>query len=472
VLTETKDGSSPSRSLWGEVREAIAGSQQDFTQGSLGRAILLLAVPMVLEMSMESLFGVVDMYWVARLGPDAVAAVTISESLLTLVFAVALGLSMSTTAMVARRIGEKNPEAAAVAAVQAILIGLAVSAAVGVAGAVWARPLLRLMGAAPAVVAGGWAYTAIVLGGSVTILLLFLINAVFRGAGDAAIAMRTLWFANLVNIVLDPCFIYGWGPFPEMGLPGAAVATTIGRGLGVCYQLWVLFSGRGRVVVRRADVRLEPVVLWRLFRISLTGMFQFFISTASWLGLVRIIAVFGSAALAGYGVAIRIIIFSILPSWGLSNAAATLVGQNLGARQPDRAERSVWTTGFYNMVFLGLLALVFIVVPGPLVRIFTSDPAVVSVGVDCLRYISYGYVFYAYGMVMVQAFNGAGDTFTPTVINLFCYWLWEIPLAYVLARWTGLGVTGVFLAIAIAESTTALVGILAFRRGRWKKHEI
>jgi putative MATE family efflux protein len=461
-----------SSKFWAEVRESIRGSQQDFTDGSLGRAITLLAIPMVLEMSMESLFGIVDVFWVARLGPNAVATVTLSESLLTVVFAVALGLSMSTTAMVARRIGEKNPEAAAVAAVQAIALGIGVSIGVGVIGGVWARPLLRLMGAAPAVVESGWGYTAVLLGGSVTIFLLFLINAVFRGAGDAAIAMRALWLANLVNIVLDPCLIFGWGPFPEMGLAGAAVATTIGRGLGVAYQLYVLLSGRHRVVVRRPEIRLDPAVLWRLLRISVTGMVQFFISTASWLGLVRIIALFGSAALAGYGIALRIIIFSILPSWGLSNAAATLVGQNLGAQKPDRAERSVWVTGFYNMVFLGGVAVIFIVFARPLVMLFTSDPAVVPVGVDCLRYISYGYLFYAYGMVMVQAFNGAGDTFTPTIINLFCYWLWEIPLAYVLALWTSLGVQGVFLAIAIAESTTAVVGVLAFRRGRWKKHEI
>jgi putative MATE family efflux protein len=461
-----------SSKFWAEVREAIRGSQQDFTDGSLGRAITLLAIPMVLEMSMESLFGMVDVFWVARLGPNAVATVTLSESLLTVVFAVAMGLSMSTTAMVARRIGEKNPEAAAVAAVQAIAIGIGVSIVVGISGGVWARPLLRLMGAAEEVAATGWGYTAVLLGGSVTIILLFLINAVFRGAGDAAIAMRALWLANLVNIILDPCLIFGWGPFPEMGLPGAAVATTIGRGLGVAYQLYVLLSGRHRVVVRRSEIRLDPAVLGRLLRISFTGMTQFFISTASWLGLVRIIALFGSAALAGYGIALRIIIFSILPSWGLSNAAATLVGQNLGAQQPDRAERSVWVTGFYNMVFLGGVAVIFIVFAPPLIMLFSADPAVVPVGVDCLRYISYGYLFYAYGMVMVQAFNGAGDTFTPTVINLFCYWLWEIPLAYVLALWTTLGVQGVFLAIAIAESTTAVVGVLAFRRGRWKKHEI
>jgi len=472
LYTNTAVERAPARSWWREVREAIAGTQQDYTEGTLGRAITLLAIPMVLEMSMESLFGIVDVFWVAKLGPDAVATVTIGESLLTMVFAVAIGMSFSTTAMVARRFGEKKPEAAAVVAVQAIAVGLAVSVVLGIAGVVWARDLLRWMGGSPEMVRGGTGYIAVLLGGAATVLLLFLINAVFRGAGDAAIAMRALWLANIVNMILDPCFIYGWGPFPELGLTGASVATTIGRGLGVCYQLRVLLGGRHRVAVRRHQIRLDPSVMWRLMRVSINGIFQFFVATASWLGLVRIIAVFGPVALAGYGIALRIIIFSILPSWGLSNAAATLVGQNLGAGKPDRAERSVWVTGFYNMLFLGAVAVVFIVFAGPLIRLFTTDPSVVSVGVDCLRWISYGYLFYAYGMVMVQAFNGAGDTFTPTVINLFCYWMWEIPLAYVLALWAGLGTQGVFVAIAIAESTTAVVGILAFRRGRWKRQQV
>ncbi len=459
-------------SFWGDVKESIRGTQQDFTDGSIGRAVTLLSIPMVLEMSMESLFGVVDTFWVGRLGADAVATVGVTESLVTLVFAVALGLSLSTTAMVARRIGEKDPEAAAVTAVQAIALGVIVSVAVGIAGALLAPQLLRLMGASPAVVEMGWGYTAWILGGTITILLLFLNNAVFRGAGDAVIAMRALWFGNLVNIVLDPCLIFGWGPFPEMGLTGAAVATTIGRGLGVIYQLAVLGGRHGRIRVRRDQVRLDPAVMKRLLRVSLNGILQFFVATASWLGLVRIISLFGSAALAGYTIALRIIIFAILPSWGMSNAAATLVGQNLGAQKPDRAERSVWFTAFRNMVFLVGVAVVFIVFAEPLVRIFTSDPAVIPYGVDCLRYVSYGYGFYAYGMVMVQAFNGAGDTATPTKINLFCYWLWEIPLAWVLAMVAGLGAKGVFLAITIAESTLAVVGVLAFRRGKWKQQRV
>ena len=458
--------------FWADVRESILGTQQDFTDGSVSRAITLLSIPMVLEMSMESLFGVVDVFIMARLGADAVATVAFTESLLTLVFAVAMGLSMGTTAMVARRIGERDPAGASVVAGQAIGAGVAVSIPIGIVGVLLAPQLLRWMGASAKVVEIGSTYNAIVLGGSVTILLLFLINAVFRGAGDAVLAMRALWLANLINMALDPCLIFGWGPFPEMGLVGGAIGTTVGRGLGVLYQLWVLFSKRPRVALQPQHLRPDFAVLQKLWRLSFTGILQWFIATASWLGLVRLIAIFGSVALAGYGIALRIIIFAILPSWGMSNAAATLVGQNLGAGKPERAEKSVWWTGLYNAVFLSGVALVFIIFAEPLVRIFTQDPAVILVGVDCLRYVSYGYGFYAYGMVMVQAFNGAGDTTTPTLINLFCYWLWQIPLAYCLALWAGLGAKGVFLAITISESTVAVVGIALFRRGKWKQQKV
>jgi putative MATE family efflux protein len=459
---------------WGALlREAVVGTEQDFTEGNIGRAIFLLAIPMVLEMLMESLFGIVNVYWVARrLGPDATATVGLTESMLTLVFAVAMGLSMATTATVARRIGEKDPDGAATAAVQAIVIGFVVASIVGVIGVVYSPVLMKLMGATPGMLESGIRYNQIVLGGNIVIMLLFLINAIFRGAGDATIAMRVLWFANVINIVLDPCLIFGLGPFPRLGVTGSAIATTIGRGSGVLLQLWVLFGGQGRVKIGRAQIRLDPVVMLRMLRISLGGMFQFLVATASWLGLVRIVAVFGAAALAGYTVAIRIIIIAILPSWGMSNAAATLVGQNLGAGKPDRAERSVWLTGFSNMCFLGLVAVVFITLAEPLIRIFTNDADVVPYGVACLRFVSYGYVFYAYGMVMVQAFNGAGDTFTPTVINLCCYWLFQIPLAYSLALPFGLGARGVFMAITIAESTIAVVGVLMFRRGRWKERKV
>lgn len=454
------------------LREAVVGSERDFTEGAIGPAIFILAVPMVLEMMMESLFGIVNVFWVAHLGKEATATVGITESLLTMVFAVAMGLSMATTATVARRIGEKDHDGASVAAVQSIILGVATSVPVGIIAIVFAPDLLRLMGASDGVIASGAGYARVILGGNVVIMQLFIINAVFRGAGDASTAMRVLWIANVINLVLDPCLIFGLGPFPELGVTGSAIATTIGRGIGVGYQLWVLFSGRGRVYVALRSFRLNWEVMAKMLRISLGGMFQFLVATASWLGLVRIVAVFGDAALAGYTVALRIIIFALLPSWGMSNAAATLVGQNLGAGKPDRAERSVWVTGFANMCVLGLVAISFIIFAEPLIGIFTTDPAVVPYGVSCLRFISYGYVFYAYGMVMVQSFNGAGDTNTPTVINLCCYWLFQIPLAYSLAIPFGFGAKGVFVAITISESVLAVVSVLVFRRGTWKTRTV
>jgi putative MATE family efflux protein len=458
--------------LFKDLREAVRGSQQDFTEGSLGRAILLLSVPMVLEMFMESVFAVVDVFYVARVGADAIATVGLTESMLALLYAVAVGLSMSTTAMVARRIGEKDPAGAAVAAVQAIGIGIVLSVPITLVGILFAPNLLTLMGASPNIVETGWGYTAWMLGGNITIMLIFLNNAIFRGAGDAAIAMRALWLANIANIILDPCFIFGWGPFPEMGVTGAAVATNIGRSLGVLYQFSMLFRRHSRVQLNRQNVQLDVKVMLRLLRVSVGGIFQFLIATASWVALVRIISVFGSAALAGYTVAIRIIVFGILPSWGLANAAATLVGQNLGAQKPERAERSVWLTSLCNMIFLGGVGAIFIFFAEPLILLFTKDAAVVPIGADCLRIISYGYLFYAFGMVIVQAFNGAGDTFTPTVINFFCYWMFQIPLAYSLARPAGYGPDGVFWAICIAESIIAVVGLMVFRRGKWKERKI
>ena len=454
------------------LREAVVGSQQDFTEGPIGPAIFLLAVPMVLEMMMESLFGIINVFWVAHLGAEATATVGITESLLTMIFAVAMGLSMATTATVARRIGEKDHHGAGVAAVQSIILGIVVSIPVGIIAIYFAPQMFRLMGASEGVMASGTGYARVILGGNIVIMLLFLNNAVFRGAGDASIAMRVLWIANVINIVLDPCLIFGLGPFPKLGVTGSGIATTIGRGIGVLFQLWWLFSGRARVKVDWRRARLDLQVMLKLVRISLGGMFQYLIATASWLGLVRIVAVFGDAALAGYTVALRIVIFAILPSWGMSNAAATLVGQNLGAGKPERAERSVWVTGFANMCFLGLVAITFIVFAEQLIGIFTTDPAVVPYGVAALRYISYGYIFYAYGMVMVQSFNGAGDTNTPTVINLVCYWVIQIPLAYGLAIPLGFGANGVFASITIAESFLAVVAILVFRRGKWKEQKV
>jgi putative MATE family efflux protein len=458
--------------IWSSIREALRGSHQDFTTGSLNRAILLLAIPMVLEMVLESLFAVVDVFWVGRLGADAVATVGLTESLLSLVFAVGLGLSLSTTAMVARRIGEKDPAGAAVAGMQAIFLGLGVSLAVGIPCLIYAPDLLRLMGASPAIVTTGGGYARIALGGSGVVVLLFLNNAIFRGAGDAAIAMRLLWVSNIINLILDPCFIFGLGPFPRLGVTGAALATFTGRSIGVLYQFYRLLRGTERLRILRSQIRVQWGVLVRLVRVSLTGILQFAIAHTSWIGLVRIISVFGSAALAGYTIAIRILIFVIMPSWGLSNAAATLVGQNLGARQPERAQISVWRTGFYNMVFLGVIGVVFLIFATPVVRLFTNDPEVVPLAAACLRILSYGNIGYAYGMVMLQAFNGAGDTVTPTVVNFFGFWLLEIPLAYVLALRMGWRANGAYVSIVVAECAIALAGVLLFRRGKWKGQQI
>jgi putative MATE family efflux protein len=469
---ETQNTSVAQPSLWKSIREAVRGSHQDFTTGSLNRAILLLAIPMVLEMVLESLFAVVDVFWVGRLGADAVATVGLTESLLSLVFAVGLGLSLSTTAMVARRIGEKDPNGAAVAGVQAIVIGLAVSLAIGLPCFFYAPRLLQLMGASPQVIAVGSSYARIALGGSGAILMLFLNNAIFRGAGDAAIAMRLLWVSNIINLVLDPCLIFGWGPFPKLGVTGAALATFTGRSIGVLYQFYRLLRGSERIRILRQHIRIDLSVLLRLVRVSLTGILQFAIAHTSWIGLVRIVSIFGSAALAGYTIAIRIVIFVILPSWGLSNAAATLVGQNLGAKQPQRAETSVWRTGFYNMIFLGTIGVIFIMFAEPIVRLFTHDPQVVPLAANCLRIISYGNIGYAYGMVMLQAFNGAGDTITPTIVNFFGFWLLEIPLAWFLAIPMRMQAKGAYFSIVVAEAAIAAVSIVLFKRGYWKQQKI
>ncbi len=458
--------------FWGSLREALRGSHQDFTTGSLNRAIFLLAVPMVLEMVLESLFAVVDVFWVAHLGADAVATVGLTESMLSLVFAVAMGLSLSTTAMVARRIGEKDPADAAVAAVQAIILGFGISLAIGVPCFLFAPRLLRLMGATPEIVSLGSNYARIALGGSGVVLMLFLNNAIFRGAGDAAIAMRLLWVSNVINLALDPCLIFGLGPFPRLGVTGAAVATLTGRSIGMAYQFYRLLRGTERIRILRRQIRANLPVLLRLARVSTTGILQFAIAHTSWIGLVRIVSTFGAAALAGYTIAIRVVIFVLLPSWGLSNAAATLVGQNLGAKQPERAEKSVWRTGIYNMLFLGIIGVVFVLFAETIVRGFTSDPEVVRLGASCLRIISYGNIGYAYLMVTLQAFNGAGDTVTPTIVYFFGFWMLEIPLAYWLAIPAGLRSNGVYIAIVIAEGSIAVASILLFKRGRWKQQQI
>ncbi len=468
MATVESPTTAPTAGVWETVRLALTGKNLEFTSGPVGRAIVLLAIPMVLEMVMESVFALTDAFFVSRLGTDAVATVGLTEAMISILFAVAVGSGVATTAMVARRIGERDAEGARVSAAQSVLLGGILTVVVALPGMVFAKDLLRLMGGTPELIASGHGYTRVLFGGSATIMLLFLLNAVFRGAGDAAIAMRVLWIANAVNIVLDPCLIFGLGPFPELGVMGAALATTIGRGTGVVIQFWVLFRGSSRIRVRWPDFAPRPLVILRLFRLSIGGILQILIGTTSWVVLVAIIGRFGPAAVAGYTLAIRLIIFTILPSWGLANAAATLVGQNLGAGQPERAEVSVWRAGLYNMGFLLAVAVVFIAAAVPLIRIFSTEADVVRFGVACLRWVSIGYPFYAWGMVMVQAFNGAGDTYTPTVINFFCYWIFQLPLAYLLAHTAGLGPTGVFVAITVAESLIAVVGILVFRRGRWK----
>jgi len=460
------------RSLRHDLADALRGTQMDYTQGSIGRAVFLLAVPMMLEMAMESTFAVVDIYFVSSLGPSAVATVGLTESVLTLVYAVAIGLSMGTTALVARRIGEKNPGEAADAAVQAILVALAAAIPFTIAGAFFAKDILALMGADDWSITHGAGYTSWMLCANGVIILIFVINAIFRGAGDAAMAMRILWVANGVNVVLDPIFIFGWGPVPALGVQGAAVATSIGRGIGVLMQLYVLFRGAKHIRVLVSQVRVHAEVMGKLVRTSLGGIGQFIIATSSWIGLVRIVSVFGSEALAGYTIAVRIFIFTLMPSWGFSNAAATLVGQNLGAGQPERAERSVWITGIANMLFLATVSLLYIFANKQLIRVFTSDPGVVLAGAECLRIVAYGYIAYAWGMVMPQAFNGAGDTLTPTKINFFCFWLLEIPLAYLLAIQVDARQTGVYWSIVIAEATASVVAILLFRQGKWKQMKV
>jgi putative MATE family efflux protein len=458
--------------FWSAVREALRGSRQDFTEVPMGRAIFLLAVPMILEMGMESLFVLVDIFWVSRLGADAVATVGLTEAMLTLIYTVAMGLGIGATATISRRIGEKDPERAARSAVQVIVLGIVLAIPIGIVGAMFAPQLLRLMGATPEVIERGHGYTAVMLGGNATILLLFLGNAIFRGAGDAAIAMRVLWLANGLNILLGPCFIFGLGPFPELGVMGASIATNLGRGTGVVYLLYRLWRGGAHIRVERRHLKLEFETMATVFRLSATGMFQMLIGMTSWLALIRILSGFGSAAVAGYTIAIRIIIFALLPSWGLSNAAATLVGQNLGAGKPARAEEAVWKAGFYNMIFLGMIGLGFVLLAGPIIGAFTTDAKVAPFGVACLRTVSMGFLFYAYGMVMSQAFNGAGAVWTPTFINLFCFWLWQLPLAYALSHTFGHGPYGLFAAITIAWSTYAVISATIFKRGRWKLKKV
>src|SRR5687768_6724448 len=451
------------------MREAFVGTSRDFTQGSILIGLIILAIPMILEMSMEALFAIVDTFFVAKLGAEAIAVVGLTESVLALIYAVGVGLSIGATATVARRVGEKDADGAARTATHAVYLGVIVSLIMGAAGVALAPYIFRLLRAEPQVIAMGIPFMRIMLGTNVVIVFLFLLNGIFRGAGDAAIALRVLIIANVLNIFFCPMFIFGIGPFPELGVTGAAVATVCGRGIGVAYAAWALFiRENGRLHVRRDHWKFHPGLLWSLVSLSATAVLQFLIATLSWSGLVMIIAAFGSVAIAGYQIGLRVIMFVLLPAVGLANAAATLVGQNLGAGKPDRAERSVWIAGFLNAGILAVAGLFFIAFPDLVISIFTQDPGVAAYGRDCLRIVGYGYAFYGLGMVMESSFNGAGDAWTPTYLNFFVFWLFEIPLAYLLANYYGFGPQGVFWAITLAFSALAVAAALMFKRGAWK----
>ena len=460
------------KSLWHRnvafLRESLRDSDTDYTTGRIGRALGLLAIPMMLEMSMESIFAVVDIAFVSRLGTDAIAAVGITEALITVLYAIAVGLGMGVTAMVSRRIGAKQREAAASVTGQALWIGAAISIVIGVCGAIYAADMLRLMGATDSVVETGTGFAAVLLGGCASIVYLFLLNAAFRGAGDASVALRSLWLANGLNIILDPCLIFGLGPFPEMGVTGAAVATTIGRSIGVIYQLWYLFDGRGRLEFHIRNLAISPPLILRMLKISAGGVGQFLIATSSWIVIMRIIALYGSTAVAAYTIALRMFEFVWLPSWGLGNAAATLVGQNLGAAKPDRAEQTTWRAARYNTVFMTVVGVLFVAFAPGITGLFSNDAEVLYYGTNCLRILAIGVPFYAIGMIVTQALNGAGDTISPTVINFVCFWLLQIPLAYWLATNATMGPNGVFVAIVISESLVTVLSVVVFRRGNWK----
>ncbi len=451
---------------------AVTGKEQEFTSGSIRRAIFMLSIPMILEMLMESIFALVDIAYVSQVSVNAVATIGLTESVITLVYAIAIGLSMAATAVVARRVGEKDLKGARMAAVQAIFLGVVIALIVGVIGFLYNKEILALMGAEPDLIEEGHGYTKWLIGGNITILLLFLINAIFRGAGDASIAMWTLVLSNGLNIILDPIFIFGWGPIPEYGVMGAAIATNIGRGTAVLFQLGILFFGWGKIKLLLHDVALNLKVMLNLVKVSLGGIAQFLIGTSSWVFLMRIMSEFGSEVLAGYTIAIRVMMFTLMPSWGMSNAAATLVGQNLGAKQPERAEKSVWITGKYNAYFMGLVSIVYLLFAKQIITAFNATPSVAENGALCLRIIAAGYIFYAYGMVVSNAFNGSGDTQTPTKINLISFWLYQLPVAYLLALVLDWGAMGVFIAITTAEVLLAVIGIVWFRKGKWKSFQV
>lgn len=458
--------------LRGFIRTALSDNETDFTVGPIDRALGLLAIPMMLEMAMEAIFAVVDIAFVSRLGINAIAAVGLTEALVTILYAMAIGLGMGVTAMISRRIGAKNTVAAAYVMGQAIWVGAALALVIGIFGVIFAADLLRMMGASDGVIAEGSTFTAILLGGNASILYLFLLNAGFRGAGDAPVALRSLTLANALNIVLDPCLIFGLGPFPEMGVTGAAVATTIGRGSGVVYLFWYLFAGRGRLQFHIRNLALVPELIGNMIRISIGGIGQFLIATSSWIAIMRIVALYGSAPIAAYTIALRMIEFVFLPAWGLGNAAATLVGQNLGAGKPERAASSAWRASLYNAIFMTALGAGFFVFAPQIVALFSTDGEVLRYGVSCLRILGIGYPMYAVGMIMIQALNGAGDTRTPSMLNFIVFWIVQIPLAYWLATSMELGPNGVFMAIVISESLLSILGVIVFRRGHWRLKKV
>lgn len=451
---------------------AIAGKQEDFTTGSMRKAIFMLAIPMILEMLMESTFALVDIIFVSQISVNAVATVGLTESVITLLYAVAIGLSMSATAVVARRTGEKDKPGAAKAAVQAIFLGAAVAVIIGIIGIIYPKEILGLMGAEESLIAEGYGYTRILIGGNITIMLLFLINAVFRGAGDASVAMWTLVLSNGLNIILDPIFIFGLGPIPAYGVEGAAIATTIGRGVAVIGQFMILFFGWARIKIGIKDFVINLPVMWSLIKVSLGGIGQFLIGTSSWVFLMRLVSEFGSEVLAGYTISIRVMMFTLMPAWGMSNAAATLVGQNLGAKQPERAEISVWKTGKYNAIFMAVISVIYLIFAKYIIGLFSDVADVVNYGALSLQVIAAGYIFYAYGMVVTQSFNGAGDTRTPTVINFFCFWVFQLPFAYLAAFTFDWGPSGIFIAITLAEILIAMVSVWLFRKGKWKTVQV
>lgn len=462
----------PRTNIWKALKSAILGTEADYTQIGLRKAIFLLAVPMILELVMESTFAVADIYFVGRLGASAVAAVGLTETYMFLLYSIAMGLAMGVTAIVARRIGEKNPKDAEATAKQAILLTVLLSLPFAFAGIFFAKDLLALMGADAWSLEHGYKYTQWMLGGNVVIMLLFVINAIYRGAGDASIAMVVLWVANIINIILDPILIFGWGPIPAMGIEGAAIATNIGRGTGVVIQLWVLAKGGKHIRAKITQMSFDAGIMFNIIKTSLGGVGQMIISMTSWIFLMRILADIGSEAVAGATIAIRIMMFTIMPAWGMSNAAATLVGQNLGAEQPDRAESSVWKIGVYNMIFLVLVSAMFFLFNESLMRIFTQDAAVIAVGATWLRILSYSFFVYGWWMVAVQAFNGAGDTKTPTKINVVFFWLIQIPLSYFLAIKLDWGYSGVFWGVFFSETSVGLFTLWLFSKGNWKKHKV